>query len=118
MKRVTDFPRVYLWRAVADMRKQDLGLTVMVQEQMNLDPFEKALFVFINRRRDLLKIVYWDDSGFAMWVKRLDQQQFAWPRKLPEEVIMISATQMEWLLSGYNVWEMKGHKPLQFSSVS
>jgi transposase len=118
MKRVTDFPKVYLWRAIADMRKQDIGLSVMVQEQMKLDPFERALFVFVNRRRDLMKIIYWDESGFAMWVKRLDQEKFFWPRKMPEDVIALTPDQMEWLLNGYNVWEMKGHKSLQFRSVS
>lgn len=118
MKRVADFPKVFLYREYADMRKQISGLSVVVQEIMGMDPFERALFVFVNRRRDLMKVIYWDESGFAMWVKRLDQEKFPWPKKLTAKVVSISPEQMEWLLIGYNIWEMKRHKALQFQQVS
>ena len=100
------------------MRKQIAGLSAMVQEVMGHSVFELALFVFVNRRRDLMKVVYWDESGFAMWVKRLDQEKFPWPKKHTDTVVSITAEQMEWLLLGYNIWEMKRHKPLQFKHAS
>ena len=118
MKRVADFPRVFLYREFADMRKQIAGLSALIEAVMELNPFDAALFVFVNKRRDLMKAVYWDDSGFAMWVKRLDQEKFPWPKKISDRVLAITPQQMEWLLQGYNIWEMKKHKPLQYKHAS
>ena len=50
-----------------DMRKQSAGLAAVVQEEMELDPFQKALFIFCNRKRTLMKAVYWDRNGFCLW---------------------------------------------------
>ena len=73
------------WRAGAtDMRKQINGLALLVQEQMELNPFEAALFVFCNRSRQLLKAVYWDRTGFCLWMKRLEKGRFRWPRTVAE----------------------------------
>ena len=118
MKRVADFPKVLLYREFADMRKQITGLSAMIEEVLGLSPFEPALFVFVNKRRDLMKAVYWDLSGFAMWVKRLDAEKFPWPKRIPDMVLSITPQQMEWLLEGYNIWEMKRHKELQLKHVS
>ena len=118
MKRVADFPKVFLYREFADMRKQIAGLSAMIEAVMGLSPFEPALFVFVNKRRDLMKALYWDLSGFAMWVKRLDEEKFQWPKKIPDKVLSITPQQMEWLLEGYNIWEMKRHKGLGLKHVS
>lgn len=63
----------------------------------------QLLFVFYNRRRDKLKILYWDMSGFALWYKRLEEQKFQWPRRWVDEVIKLSEPQLQWLLSGYDI---------------
>lgn len=118
MKRVLDFPRVFVYREFTDMRKQITGLSAMIEGVLGVSPFEPALFVFVNKRRDLLKAVYWDDSGFAMWVKQLDQEKFPWPKKAEATVLAVTPQQMEWLLQGVNIWEMKRHKPLQYKHVS
>jgi len=49
------------------MRKQSAGLAAVVQEEMELDPFQKALFIFCNRKRPLMKAVYWDRNGYCLW---------------------------------------------------
>lgn len=118
MRRVSDFPRVFLYREFADIRKQITGLSALVEAAIGVSPFEPALFVFVNKRRDLMKVVYWDESGFAMWVKKLDQEKFPWPKKSYPSVITMTPQQMEWLLQGYNIWEMKRHKPLQYERAS
>ncbi len=66
-----DAPAVYLCIDPVDFRKQINGLSMLVQEVLCLDPFSKQLFVFSNRRRDRVKILYWENSGFVLWMKRL-----------------------------------------------
>jgi len=64
---------VYLCRQVVDFRKSINGLSAMVEEELGLDPFGPHLFVFCNRRRDKIKILYWERSGFVLWYKRLEK---------------------------------------------
>jgi transposase len=105
---------VYLHRAPIDMRKQMNGLAALVQGVLNQDPFSGALFVFINKRRDKLKMLVWDRSGFIVWYKRLEQEKFCWPTKLEEACVTLSGEQLHWLLDGYDVWKMRAHKSLQY----
>ena len=70
--------RIFLAPGYTDMRKSINGLSVLVDEY-DLDPFSGNLFAFCNRRRDKLKILYWDYNGFCLWYKRLEQHCFRWP---------------------------------------
>lgn len=71
--------RVYLCLTPCDMRKSFDSLHALVRDYLNLDPFAGHLFVFAARRRDRVKILYWDRDGFAIWSKRLEQGTFAAP---------------------------------------
>ncbi|APD95379.1 transposase [Alteromonas mediterranea] len=62
---------IYLYMDVVDFRKSINGLIVVVEQDMNLNPFRDALFAFCNKKRDKVKILYWDKTGFALWYKRL-----------------------------------------------
>ena len=66
---------VYLHRDPVDFRKSINGLSVIVESEMAHSPLSGALFVFCNGRRDKLKCLYWDRSGFALWYKRLEQER-------------------------------------------
>jgi transposase len=110
--------RVYLHCAPIDMRKQMDGLAALVEGTLQSDPFSGALFVFINRRRDKLKILAWDRTGFIVWYKRLEQEKFAWPLRSQETVVSLSGEQLHWLLDGYDVFRMKPHRALHFSHAS
>ena len=72
--------RVFVRPGATDMRKQINGLALIVEQQMSLNPFEPALFLFRNGDRRILKAVYWDRTGFAMWQKRLEKHHFPWPQ--------------------------------------
>jgi len=68
--------RVFLAVGSTDMRKSINGLSILVEQAMDLDPFNGDLFVFCNRRRNMIKILYWDHNGFALWHKRLEKHLF------------------------------------------
>jgi transposase len=91
--------RVYLALGSTDLRKAINGLSVLVEQAMGLDPFSGDLFVFCNRRQNIIKILYWDANGFCLWVKRLEEHCFKWPKRA-EQVLKISRKQLNWLLAG------------------
>ena len=93
------FTRIYLYRDRVDFRKSINGLSVIVEQEMELDLFGRNLFLFCDKRKKKLKVLYWDETGFALWYKRLEKDRFIWPRNHDDEVIIIDAQQLEWLLS-------------------
>jgi len=114
MLRLKDFARIYLHRDYIDFRKGINGLLIIVEEELELEPFEKYLFVFCNRRRDRMKILYWDKTGFALWLKRLERDKYHWPKKLTGDKIEVDVKQMQLLLDGYNLWKLKPHEQIKF----
>ena len=106
--------QIYLHREVVDFRKSINGLVVIVEQEMSLSPFSGAVFVFCNRSRDKLKIVYWDQTGFCLWYKRLEKNKFHWPKRMDIEVIVWNNEQLDWLLRGLDVLKMTTHKPLDY----
>lgn len=113
-----DVERVYLHRAPVDMRKQMDGLAILAKEVIQQDPMSGAMFVYINARRNKLKILVWERNGFIVWYKRLEQQRFHWPRASTQAVLTLTGEQLHWLLDGYDVWRMKPHEALHFSVFS
>ena len=116
MKALDQFLSVYLWRDPVDFRKSINGLSAMVQEELKLDPYSSTLFVFCCQRKKRLKILYWDRTGFALWYKRLEEDLFPWPRTEKEELIKISPRELEWILSGINIWKIKPHEDKNYTT--
>lgn len=106
---------VYLAPGATDMRKAINGLSVIV-EQLELDPFSGHLFVFCNRRRTILKIIYWETNGFCLWQKRLEKQTFKWP-KTEAEVMQVGQRELRWLLDGLKITQRSAHRQLYYESV-
>jgi len=110
-------PAVYLCRDVVDFRKGINGLAVLVEATLQHDPFSAHLFVFCNRKRDKLRILYWERNGFCLWQKRLEKARFKWPGKHKSEVITLTGQQLNWLLDGYDITRLQPHERLHFNSV-
>ena len=106
--------RIFIKPGDSDMRKSINGLSVVVQEQMHLDPLSSSIFLFCNKRRRILKVLYWDDNGFWLWHKRLEKHKFPWPKDSAESR-EITADQLRMLLSGIDFFN--AHEKLSFSRV-
>lgn len=72
-------PRVYLSRIPTDMRCSFEGLSARAKMVIERDPLSGHLFVFLNRQRDYIKVLYWDDGGYCIWSKRLERGTFELP---------------------------------------
>ena len=112
----SDVP-IYLHRAPVDFRKAINGLSLIVDNAMGHSVFDCAFYVFCNKKRDKLKVLYWDQTGFCLWHKRLEKDKFMWPRKVSDEVISWNKEQLNWLLRGFDVSKIKAHNPLKYSTI-
>lgn len=72
--------KVYLSLEPADMRKSFNGLSGLVQEHLKANPYDGALYLFTNKRRNRLKILFWDGTGLWVAAKRLEEGRFTWPK--------------------------------------
>jgi len=130
MRPSNDIDVVWLCRAAVDFRKGINGLSILVEEQLAHDPFSGQLFVFVNRKRDKVKVLYWERSGFCMWQKRLEAETFKWPDHMDgqeagkaagltgsKDVLTLDGQQLNWLLDGYDLKAMRPHRSLCYSSV-
>lgn len=116
MRPSNTLPAVYVCTEPVDFRKQINGLAAVVQEVFSLDPFSEQLFVFCNRRRDRCKVLYWERSGFVLWMKRLERERFHWPRG-PGPVTTLTGQELNWLLDGFDLSRWHGHRPLHYEAV-
>jgi transposase len=106
----------YLHREPVDFRKAINGLSLIVEEHMQLSVFHRDIFVFCNKNRAQIKVLYRDNTGFVLWQKRREKAKFKWPRKYPTETITLTSEQWSWLLRGFDINQLKPHKYLKYGS--
>jgi transposase len=94
--------RVYFAMEAADMRKSFDGLAALASDRLALDPLSGHLFVFLNKRRDRIKILYWDRDGMVVWAKRLERGTFLLPAATSGRVEMTTA-ELAALLAGIDL---------------
>jgi len=94
--------RVFLCTRPTDMRKSFNGLHGLVSEVLGQDPQSGDFFVFINRRRDRVKILLWEGDGLVIWYKQLEAGTFAMPAG-DGDSIALSPTQLTLLLGGIDL---------------
>jgi transposase len=110
--------RVYLCLSPCDMRRSFDGLHALVRDHLQLDAFAGHLYLFANRRKDRVKILYWDRDGFAVWSKRLEDGNYVIPTGGPGECrYEITVDELGALLSGIDLSTAKTPKRYRRSSV-
>ena len=102
---------VYIACGYTDLRSGIDRLAAMVRDEFRLDPFTGSLFLFCGRRVDRIKALYWDGDGFVLLYKRLERDQYQWPRT-PEEALELTPQQVRWLEEGLSIHQPKAHKPI------
>jgi len=108
--------KVYIARQPLDFRKQIDGLSVYVQDILSLDPLSAHLFVFGNRTRDKIKILYWDNNGFCLLYKRLSKGRFPWPVK-DQPLLTCGLRELQWLVEGLDIRKLTERPTLAYSYV-
>jgi transposase len=107
--------RIFVRPGTTDFRKQINGLSIMVQDDMELDSLSNNLFLFCNKKRNRLKVLYWDKNGFCLWLKRLEKDRFPWPKN-KEAAIEIETDKFRMLLSGIDFWN--AHQELKLKEIN
>jgi transposase len=124
---------IYLAQEPVDFRLGINGLSVLVEATLAFDPFSRNLFCFTNKRKNQIKVLYWQRSGFCLWQKRLEEERFKWPVHLAPmqrealserasgtarpPVVELDEEQFLWLLDGLDLKHLKPHRALEYRSV-
>ena len=103
---------IYIVCGHTDMRKSIDGLAAMVQEQFHQELFSGSLFLFCGRRHDRLKALLWEQDGFILLYKRLENGKFSWPRN-ENEVKKLTQEQFVWLMQGLSIYQPKAIKKIE-----
>jgi len=101
--------QVYLATGITDMRKSINGLSIIISQLLEHDPFDGSVFVFCNRQRDKLKILHWEHNGFWLYYRRLDKGKFQWPSNSDQQSISLSLRELHWLLDGLSLAQSTAH---------
>lgn len=109
---ITVAENIYIACGYTDMRKSIDGLATIVQQQFNLDPFSKTLFLFCGNNRCRIKALLWEGDGFILLYKRLENGSFKWPRN-ESEAKPITWQQFRWLMEGLKIEQKQLIKPAE-----
>lgn len=90
---------IYLYRGICDMRKSFDGLCGIIRSDLGKDPLSGSLFVFVNRSRRMVKMLYWDNDGLSLWFKRLECGRFTIPHMADKDGL-IERRELSMLLHG------------------
>jgi len=107
--------RIFLRPGHTDLRKAVNGLAMIIEQEMEGEPFSGNVYLFCNRERKLLKAVWWDKTGFWLSQKRLEKDKYPWP-ETGEAARELGSNELLMLLSGIDFF--KAHKELLYKKVS
>lgn len=97
-------------RGLSEQRNAGEGLATIVQGKLRCDPYSKALFLFCGRQRDRIKGQLWENDGFLLLYKRLDNGAFQWPRN-GAEARLLTTQETGWQLDGLELEQPKAIRP-------
>lgn len=106
---------IFLYRDPVDFRKSYRGLAAIVEVELGRNLFEGSLYAFTNRQRNKIKCLFWEKNGFVLYYKSLAEEKFKWP-KSDDHLMNLNGEQINWLLEGYDISQMKPHKKLHYDS--
>ncbi len=98
--------RVFLYRKPTDMRKSFNGLVALTESKLKQNPLSGDLFVFVNRRRDRIKLLYWGETGYCIWYQQLQKGTYQLPgHPLPDEQdsLAVTRSQLSLILDGIDL---------------
>lgn len=103
--------KIFLHAEPVDMRKSFDGLYGIIRNDFDKDVRDGGLFIFLNRRRNQVKITYWDSDGIAIWTKRLEKNCFQRPLKSSDNKhVVIDPTELQAILTGIDLASIKRRK--------
>lgn len=102
--------RIFISTEPTDMRKGFDGLSAIVEHGWGASPLSGDLFVFSNRRQTLLKLLYWDTDGYAIWYKRLERGTFRIPTPTVEGRIELTTAKLAMILEGIDIQNTRKRK--------
>jgi len=105
--------KIFIYNQACDMRKSIDKLSQVVAEEFDNNITNGDVYLFMNKKRDKIKILYWEKNGFWLCYKRLEKELFKMP-KIIGKAMEITIEQMQCLLSGLNIEKIKGFKRLQY----
>jgi transposase len=100
---------IYIVTGYTDMRKSIDGLAAFIKGNLGMDPFGGSLFMFCGKRRNSMKALLWEDDGFVLLYKRLDNGSFKWPRS-ETQARALTQKELRWLLEGLEIDQPKAIK--------
>lgn len=109
--------RVYLATSHIDGRKSFNTLPPIIKNTLQADPLSGHLFIFYNKKRDLLKAFYWDKNGFCIWQKRLEEGKFIIPKDFSEASFELTQCQFQGLMQGINWKKIDKPKELNYTII-
>ena len=104
--------KMYLYPKPVDFRKSIDGLASLVDWISKSRCLTPVLFVFLNRHRHRVKVLYWERNGFCLWLKRLESERFETSADATDEAIELTVQELNWLLDGFNLWRNRPHQVL------
>jgi len=111
MLSITHHCRYFLYRPVADMRKGFDGLCGLVHNELGQDPLSGDVFIFMNRRRNQVKLLSWESGGLAIYSKRLERGTYEVPRAMsPGKSLEVSAENLLFILEGIQLDSVRKRK--------
>jgi len=116
MIRLQEKTRVYIALTPTDFRKSINGLSACVLDELSLSPQSGDCYLFWNKSRNKVKILFWDNNGFVLYYKRLEKGRFKIPRDMNFHYLEVTQDQLDWLLAGLDFMLMKQFNQINYSA--
>lgn len=109
---ISGVSKIYIVTGRTDMRRSIDGLMAIIRDTYQMDPYANALYLFCGRKKNTLKALHFDKDGFILYIKRLDNARFQWPRNA-SEIRPLSRQEFRWLMEGLSIEQPKAIRPTE-----